>query len=70
MHLPAHSVQLMKGNRPPWLRIRTTLYDLIASISAETRTDDDDVVTATLAHLLKVRKVIQLGSFKYRRLVV
>jgi hypothetical protein len=70
MHLSAHSAQVVKGKRPPLLMIRTTLYDLIAAISAEAQADDDNVITATMVHLLIARRVTHLGAFKYRRLVV
>jgi hypothetical protein len=70
MHLPAHSAQLVKGKRPQLLILRTTLYDLIAAINAQTQADEDDVITATLMHLLQARRVTHLGIFKYRRLVV
>jgi hypothetical protein len=49
---------------------RTTLYDLIAAISAEAQEDEDGVITATMVHLSQARRVTHLGTFKYRRLVV
>ena len=69
MHLSAHSTQAVKGTRPQLLVTRTTLYDLIAAISAEAQEDEDDVITATMVHLLQTRSVTHLGTFKYRRLV-
>jgi hypothetical protein len=65
-----HCVQVVKGKEPLMLVTRTTLYDLIAAISAEAQAGEDDLIAATMVHLLKVRKVIHLGTFKYRRLVV
>jgi len=70
MHLSARSAQILKGRQPQWLLIRTTLYDLIAAISAEVQADEDDLITATMAHLLEARRVTHLSMFKYRRLVV
>jgi len=33
-------------------KTQTTLYDLIATLNAEFSPDEDDVVTATVVHLL------------------
>ena len=37
--------------------VQTTLYDLIAAISSEVGPEDDDLVTATVAHLLNSGRV-------------
>ena len=37
--------------------IETTLYDLIAAISAEVGPHDDDLVTATMVHLVNSGRV-------------
>jgi hypothetical protein len=70
MHVSARSVQVVKGKHPQLLMIRTTLYDLIAAISAEVQADEDDLITATTVHLLEARRVTYLSNFKYRRLAV
>jgi hypothetical protein len=44
--------------------IHTTLYDLIAAIDAEAGPDADDVVTATVIHLLNTYRVSCLGNFE------
>jgi len=63
MPLSAHFPQVVNGNRPPWLMIRTTLYDLITAISAAAQADEDAVITATLVHLLTVRRVTHLVGY-------
>jgi cob(I)alamin adenosyltransferase len=40
-------------NSPEFMAIHTALYDLIAAFSTEDRPDEEDVVTATIVHLLQ-----------------
>jgi len=47
--------------------IHTTLYNLIVALSAEVGPDDEDVVTATVIHLLKTYRVT--GTLEGYRLV-
>src|SRR5262245_14663768 len=49
--------------------IQTTLYDLIAALSAEVPHDDDDVLTATVVHLLHTYRVICTGTLAGYQLV-
>lgn len=37
--------------------VQTTLYDLIAAINSEVGPDDDDLVTATIVHLMHSGRV-------------
>jgi hypothetical protein len=49
--------------------IHTTLYNLIVALSAEVGPDDEDVVTATLVHLLQTYRVTGTGTLQGYRLV-
>ena len=49
--------------------IHTTLYNLIVALSAEVGPDDEDVVTATVIHLLKTYRVTGTGTLEGYRLV-
>jgi hypothetical protein len=51
------------------VKVHTTLYDLIDTINAEVSPDEDDVLTATVVHLLNTRRVICTGELKGYRLV-
>ena len=42
--------------------IQTTLYDLIEAISAEVKPDEEDLVVATIVHLLASGKIKFLGN--------
>jgi hypothetical protein len=70
MHMSAHSAQVMKGKQPRLLTIRTTLYDLIATISAEVRADEEDLIVATVVHLLRTRRETHRGTLTHSRLVI
>ena len=39
-------------------KIQTTLYDLVATLNAEFSPDEDNVVIATVVHLLNTHRVI------------
>ncbi len=49
--------------------IHTTLYDLIAALSAEVRPDEDGVLTAVVVHLLQTYRVTWTGDREHYRLV-
>jgi hypothetical protein len=50
-------------------KIQTTLYDLVAALNAEFSPDEDDVVTATIVHLLNTHRVTCTGALRGYRLV-
>src|SRR2546428_2726491 len=54
---------------PQPMAIHTTLYDLIAALSAEVGPDEEDVLTATVVHLLNSHRVTCTGSLQGYRLV-
>lgn len=49
--------------------IHTTLYDLIAALSAEVAPDEEDALTATVVHLLNAHRVTCTGNLHGCRLV-
>ena len=49
--------------------IQTTLYDLIAALSAEVPFDNDGILTATVVHFLNTHRVTYTGSLAGYRLV-
>jgi hypothetical protein len=51
------------------MAIHTTLYDLIAAFSAEVRPDEEDVLTATIVHLVNTHRVTCTGNLKGYQLV-
>jgi hypothetical protein len=54
---------------PAATEIETTLYDLIAALSAEVGSADDAVLTATVVHLLQTHRVMYTcGRARYRLL--
>ena len=54
---------------PHPMTIQTTLYDLIAALSAEVPLDDDDLLTATVVHFLNTHRVTYTGALAGYRLV-
>jgi hypothetical protein len=50
-------------------KIQTTLYDLVATLNAELSPDEDNVVIATVAHLLNTHRVTCTGALQGYRLV-
>ena len=54
---------------PASTTIQTTLYELIAALSAEVGADEADVVTAALVHLLQTHRVAWTGPLAGYRLV-
>jgi len=51
------------------VKIQTTLYDLVSTLNAELSPDEDNVVTATVVHLLNTRRVTCTGALQGYRLV-
>lgn len=49
--------------------IHTTLYDLFAALSAEVGPNEEDVLTATIVHLLNAHRVTCIGNLQGYRLV-
>lgn len=52
------------------MTIHTTLYDLIAALSAVIGPDEKNVLTATVVHLLHTHRVICTGNLQGYRLRV
>jgi hypothetical protein len=50
-------------------KIQTTLYDLVAVLNAERSPDEDNIVTATIVHLLNTHQVTCTGAMQGYRLV-
>jgi hypothetical protein len=48
--------------------IHTTLYDLIAALNAAIGPDEEDVLTATVVHLLNTYRIICTGKLQGYRL--
>jgi hypothetical protein len=70
MKMSAHSSRVIHGKQQRSLIIRTTLYNLVAAISAEVRANEEDLMTAAVVHLLKTRLVTHHGIRQHGRLVV
>ena len=51
------------------VKIQTTLYDLVATLNAELSPDEDNVVIATVVHLLNTHRVTCTGALQGYRLV-
>ena len=54
---------------PSSTAIQTTLYDLLAALSAQVGPDEDAVVTAVVVHLLQTNRVTCTRTRKRYRLV-
>lgn len=50
-------------------KFQTTLYDLVAILNAELSPDEDNIVTATIVHLLNTHQVTWTGALQGYRLV-
>jgi hypothetical protein len=50
-------------------KIQTTLYDLVTTLNAEFSPDEDNVVIATVVHLLNTHRVTCTGALRGYRLV-
>ena len=50
-------------------KIQTTLYDLIATLNVELSPDEDNVVIATIVHLLNTHRITCTGALQGYRLV-
>ena len=56
--------------QPPAGSVRTTLYDIMASIQESLAAEDrDEVATATIVHLMQTHRVMGTGRFKGQRLL-
>jgi hypothetical protein len=51
------------------MKIQTTLYDLVATLNAQLSPDEDNVVIATIVHLLNTYRVTCTGALQGYRLV-
>jgi len=49
-------------------KIQTTLYDLVATLQAELSPDEDNLVIATVVHLLQTHQVTCTGALQGYRL--
>lgn len=54
---------------PGPVAIHTTLYNLITALDGEIGPDEEDLLTATVVHLLNTRRVTCTGHMKGYRLV-
>ena len=50
-------------------KIQTSLYDLVAILNVERSPDEDNIVTATIVHLLKTHRVTCTGALQGYRLL-
>jgi len=69
METPVSPCSCPVRTAPSPLAIHTTLYDLIAALSAEVGPDEDDVLTAVVVHLLQTHRVTYMGDREHYRLV-
>ena len=51
------------------MKIQTTLYDLVATLNAELSPDEDNILIATIVHLLNTHRVTCTGALQGYRLV-
>ena len=58
-----------RSHRPALPPRHTTLYDLIAAVSAEVGPDEENVAMATMVHILNTYRVTCRGDFEGYRLV-
>jgi hypothetical protein len=69
MNTPAQSAPVSKGKWPCSSLVRTTLYDLVAAITAEVGADEDELAMAVVVHLLKTHRLTYVRPSKLRRSV-
>jgi len=69
METPVSPCPCPAPTEPSPLAIHTTLYDLIAALSAEVRPGEDGVLTAVVVHLLQTHRVTYMGDRGHYRLV-
>jgi hypothetical protein len=62
----SHKARSTMPVSPP---LYTTLYDLIATVSAAVSPGEENAVTATVVHILNTYRVTCLGDFEGCRLV-
>jgi hypothetical protein len=69
MHTLGRSSAMQVGRHALPTVIQTTLYDLIAAISDEVDPAEDDLVTATLVHLINSGRVRFTGDSRNIKVV-
>lgn len=69
-HTDVHASHQQTGDASASMPIHTTLYDLIAAIDAEVDSDESDVISAVLMHMLKTYRVSCLGDFEGCQMVL
>jgi hypothetical protein len=62
MHTPAHGIADPEQLQGASTTIETTLYDLVEAISSEVEPGEEDLITATLVHLLNSGRVKFCGD--------
>jgi len=62
MSVVSQTLTTAKQSCSPLLPIRTTLYDLIVAINEVIGPDEEDLVPAVVAHLLRTYRVTGLGD--------
>jgi hypothetical protein len=62
----SHKERSIMPVSPP---LHTTLYDLIAAVSAAVSPGEENAITATVVHILNTYRVTCLGDFEGCRLV-
>jgi hypothetical protein len=70
MHTSGHSFAVQAGHHATPTAIETTLYDLIAAISEEVDPAEDDLVTATVVHLMNSGRVKFSGDSRNLEVVL
>ena len=69
MDTPVHPSACLVRTAPSSTAIQTTLYDLLAALSAQVGPDEDAVVAAVVVHLLQTHRVTYTHNRKHYRLV-
>jgi hypothetical protein len=65
----ASTVATARITYPKRTAITTTLYDLIEAINTEVAPDEDELVTATVVHMLNSGRVKFLGDLKDHKVI-
>lgn len=69
MSVVSQALTTARPSCSPPLPIRTTLYDLIVAINEVIGPDEEDLVPAVVAHLLRTHRVTGLGDLAGVRMV-
>lgn len=69
METLVQSFSCTASKSPHPMAIHTTLYNLIAALSTEVGPDEEDVLTATVVHLLNSHRVTCTGNLQGYRLI-